>query len=58
VVKFNFPHSKLREQPFFAKRLIKKYQISKSRVAKDPCTLIPKPMIRALKTEGICLAYP
>jgi len=31
VVKFDFTHSKLREQPYFAKNLMGKYKISKSR---------------------------
>ena len=45
MVKIHFTHSKLREQPFFAKNLIGIYQISKSRRgSRNSCTPLRTPM--------------
>jgi len=44
MVKFHFTNSKLREQPCFAKNLIGKHQISKSRGPSPPCTSFPTSM--------------
>jgi len=49
LVKFHLAHSKLREQPFFAKNLIGKYQISKSRTGPRSPSWRPWPQL-----HGIC----
>jgi len=52
MVKFQFTHSKVREQAFFAKTLIEKDQISKSRGAKAlPCIHFPTPMSAVYETN-------
>jgi len=44
VAKFRFSNSKLREKHFSTKPLIRKYQVSKPRVAMAPCNPIATPI--------------
>jgi len=44
MVKFHFSHPKLRKQPFFAKHLIGKCQISKFRGVRILFAPLPTPM--------------